>query len=164
LKTLEQLFAHEVSLLYDCEHKTVKLLARMAARCGNAELVQVLSEYRRFSEKRLARLETVFGLIGGVPKRRPCAGMNGLITEFSDFVEAGPSPEILDVFAVESARRVERYSICAYQALITLAVALDLTDATELLAQSLSEHNLAGGGFKALSINLTERLLTAAAK
>ncbi|HEX2052719.1 MAG TPA: DUF892 family protein [Actinomycetota bacterium] len=164
MKTLEQLFAHELSVLYDCEHKTVKLLDRMAGRCGNAELRQVLTEYRNFSEKRLVRLETVFGLVGGIPKRRPCAGMNGMITEYSDFLQTQPSPEILDVFAVEAARRVERYSICVYQALITLAVALDLTDATELLAKSLSEHNLAGGGFKALSINLTEKLLVSASE
>lgn len=82
-----------------------------------------------------------------------------MITELSEFVDTGPSAGLLDAFAVESARRIERYSICCYQALITVAVALKMQDATELLATSLSEHNLAGDGFKALSINLTEKLL-----
>jgi len=159
LKSIQELLEHELSVLYDAEHKTVKALARMASKCENAELVQVLEEYQSFSEKRIGRLESVFEQIGRKPQRTPCAGINGLITEFSDFLQTDPDPGITDIYGVESARRIERYAICAYQALITLTVALQRDESTELLATSLSEHNLAGNGFKALAINLTEKRL-----
>jgi ferritin-like metal-binding protein YciE len=159
MESAKELFEHELCILYDAETKAIRSLGRMAMRCSDPELVQVYKEYQLVAEKRLDRLDEVFAVVGAKPSRIPCAGMNGLIEEFSDFLETRPSNAVLDAFAVESARRVERYEVCAYQALITLAVALRLDDATELLLKSLGDHNLAGGGFKALTINLTEKLI-----
>lgn len=160
MDNISDLFEYELSVLYDAEHKTLKALLRMASKCDNAELVQVLNEYQSFSQKRVDRLEGIFKRIGPEPSRTPCSGVNGLITELSDFLDSKPAPAILDVYAVESARRIERYAICAYQALITLSVAMQSDETTELLAANLTEHNAAGDGFKALSINLTEKLLS----
>lgn len=159
MESARDLFGHELCVLYDAETKAVRSLGRMAMRCADPELIDVYKQYQVVAEKRLVRLESVFGLVGREPQRIPCAGMNGLIEEFSDFLETKPSEAVLDAFAVESARRVERYQVCAYQALITLAVALRLEEVTELLLESLADHNLAGGGFKALTINLTEKLI-----
>lgn len=159
METARDLFEHELCVLYDAETKAIRSLGRMAMRCSDPELVQVYKDYQLVAQKRLDRLNEIFGIIGRKPERIPCAGMNGLIEEFSDFLETKPSEAVLDAFAVESARRVERYEVCAYQALITLAVALRLEDITELLLKSLGDHNLAGGGFKALTINLTEKLI-----
>jgi len=159
VETARDLFEHELCVLYDAETKAIRSLGRMAMRCSDPELVQVYKDYQLVAQKRLDRLNEIFGIIGRKPERIPCAGMNGLIEEFSDFLETKPSEAVLDAFAVESARRVERYEVCAYQALITLAVALRLEDITELLLKSLGDHNLAGGGFKALTINLTEKLI-----
>jgi ferritin-like metal-binding protein YciE len=159
VKTITELFEHELALLYDAEHKILKALLRMASKCANPELVEVLQEYQSISQRKVERLESVFKAVGRQPSRVPCAGINGLITEFTDFLDSDPAPDILDVYAVESARRVERYAICAYQALITLSVAQRLDAVTETLAASLADHNFAGDGFKALSINLTEKLM-----
>ncbi len=159
MESARDLFEHELCVLYDAETKAVRSLGRMSMRCSDPELVDVYKQYQLVAEKRLDRLVAVFGLVGRNPQRIPCAGMNGLIEEFSDFLESKPSDAVLDAFAVESARRVERYEVCAYQALITLAVALRLDEVTELLLESLGDHNLAGGGFKALTISLTEKLI-----
>ena len=136
----------------------------MASKCHDPELVQVLDEYRDFSQRRLGRLQEVFRLTGLTPIRRPSAGINGMIAEFSDFLETRPDPRVLDVYAVESARRVERYATCAYQAVITISAALRMDASTELLAANLAEHHKAGDGFKALSVNLTDKLLAGARK
>jgi ferritin-like metal-binding protein YciE len=159
MESARELFEHELCILYDAETKAIRSLGRMAMRCSDPELVQVYKDYQLVAEKRLDRLDEVFALIGIKPDRIPCAGMNGLLEEFSDFLEIKPSNAVLDAFAVESARRIERYEVCAYQALITLAVALRLDEVTDLLLKSLGDHNLAGGGFKALTINLTEKLI-----
>ncbi|HYN99467.1 MAG TPA: DUF892 family protein [Actinomycetota bacterium] len=161
METARDLFEHQLCVLYDAESKAIRSLGRMAIRCTDPELVQVYEDYQVVAQKRLDRLDEVFALLGLKPQRIPCAGMNGLIEEFSDFLETRPEPAVLDAFAVESARRVERYEVCAYQALITLAVALRLDEVTELLLKSLGSHNTAGGGFKALTINLTEKLIPA---
>ena len=161
METAQDLFEHQLCVLYDAESKAIRSLARMAIRCTDPELVQVYQDYQVVAQKRLHRLDEVFALLGLKPQRIPCAGMNGLIEEFSDFLETRPEPAVLDAFAVESARRVERYEVCAYQALVTLAVALRLDEVTELLLKSLGSHNTAGGGFKALTINLTEKLIPA---
>src|SRR5688500_6040667 len=107
MESARELFEHELCVLYDAETKAIRSLGRMAMRCSDPELVQAYKEYQLVAEKRLDRLDEIFTKIGRNPERIPCAGMNGLIEEFSDFLETRPSEAVLDAFAVESARRVE---------------------------------------------------------
>lgn len=160
MKPLKDLFEYELCLLYDAEQKAVRGLGRMATKCGDPDLVQVFKDYQAVSAQRVERLDAVFGQTGISPRREPCNGINGLIEEFSDFLKTRMPQDVCDVFAVESARRVERYLICLYQALITLSVALGTDEVTEALAANMTEHLAGGDGFKALSINLTEKLIS----
>lgn len=158
LRTVEDLLEYELCALYDAEHKTMKAMARLESKCEDPALLEALKQHQAQSQDQVGRVDDIFAISGIDPQRKPCAGLNGMVEEFSDFLELGPSQALIDMFAVESVRRIERHLVCGYQALITLTVALRMDEVTELAARTMNEHHATGERFKGLSITLTEKV------
>ena len=136
-----ELFEHELRDIYDAENKLKRALERMAKKAPDQQLSQGFEQHRRETQDQLQRLEEIFQLLGRKPRREPCAGIIGLIEEFSEFVkEEDPSEEVLNLFIIGAALKVEHYEIVAYQSLMRLAGRAGLTEAVDLLAQNLSEE------------------------
>jgi ferritin-like metal-binding protein YciE len=141
LDTPIELFEHELRDIYDAENKLKRALERMAKKAPDQQLSQGFEQHRRETQDQLQRLEEIFQLLGRKPRREPCAGINGLIEEFSEFVkEEDPSEEVLNLFIIGAALKVEHYEIVAYQSLMRLAGRAGLTEAVDLLAQNLLEE------------------------
>jgi ferritin-like metal-binding protein YciE len=141
LDTPIELFEHELRDIYDAENKLKRALERMAKKAPDQQLSQGFEQHRRETQDQLQRLEEIFQLLGRKPRREPCAGINGLIEEFSEFVkEEEPSEEVLNLFIIGAALKVEHYEIVAYQSLMRLAGRAGLTEAVDLLAQNLLEE------------------------
>lgn len=140
IDNVQSLFEHELRDLYDAENKLVGALERMSRKVTDPKLVSGFEEHREVTKKQVQRLEQVFELVGRQPRREACAGINGLIEEFSKFVEEDPSPEALDVFSVGAAKKVEQYEIVAYRSLIELAGKLGIKEGVTLLEESLAEE------------------------
>jgi ferritin-like metal-binding protein YciE len=66
--------------------------------------------------------------------------MQGLIEEVENFKEKQPSPDILDVFMIGAAAKVESYEIHAYEDLIQLGTDMGHKKAVRLLQQNLREE------------------------
>jgi ferritin-like metal-binding protein YciE len=154
MDTARELFEHELRDMYDAEQKLVRALETMATKCSNEELVQAFQEHQRVTEEQARRLEQVFEMLSRKPRREPCAGINGLIEEFSSFVKENPSAEILDVFATGAAEKVEHYEICAYDSLIQLGDHLGMVDAVSLFETTLAEEKEAAELLKAMAQKL----------
>ncbi|MCA1841426.1 MAG: DUF892 family protein, partial [Actinobacteria bacterium] len=113
METIKDLFEHELRDIYDAEQKLVAALKTMASKSSDDRAARGFEEHRKQTEQHVARLEQVFEMIDRKPRREACAGINGLIEEFSKFVKEDPAPEILDVFANGAAQKVEQYEICS---------------------------------------------------
>lgn len=137
----EELFEHELKDIYDAEQKLVKALAKMAKQVEDEKLAAGFEEHRQATEGQIERLDQVFEIIGKRPARQPCAGIDGLIKEYTKFVrEERPDPAVLNVFATGAAKKVEHYEIVAYKGLIELAQQLGHDDAVTLLEETLREE------------------------
>jgi ferritin-like metal-binding protein YciE len=86
------------------------------------------------------RLEQVFEQIGDEPEETECKSLKGLLEEVEAFKEEEPSEDILDVFSIGAAKKVESYEINAYEFLIRLATDMEHTKAVRLLQQNLKEE------------------------
>ena len=136
-----ELFIHELRDIYDAENKLINALETMADKVSNEQLSKSFIEHRDITQKQIERLEKIFPMVDRKPTREPCKGINGLIEEFQSFVkEEEPSDAILNVFACGAAAKVEHYEISSYTSLIQLADQLGLTEAAQLLNQSLKEE------------------------
>jgi ferritin-like metal-binding protein YciE len=141
LDTPQDLFEHELRDIYDAENKLTRALERMAKKAPDQQLAQGFEEHRRETQDQIKRLEEVFQFLHRKPRREPCAGINGLIEEFSEFVkEEKPSEEVLNLFTIGAALKIEHYEIVAYESLLRLASQSGLTEAVDPLALNLAEE------------------------
>ena len=153
-----ELFEHELRDMYDAEMKLVNALETMSNKVANEELSRAFDEHREVTRAQAERLEQVFKLIDRAPRREPCKGINGLIEEFSSFVEEDPSEQVLNVFATGAAQKVEHYEIVAYKSLIKLADTLGLSEAAELFEQNLREEQETAQQLETMSEKLGQEL------
>ena len=157
LRTLQDLFQHEISDLYSAETQLVTALPQMAQAASNEELRDAFEQHLQETRDHVRRLEEIRGQIGGSITEE-CEGMRGLIEEGREIVSAPGDPAVKDAALISAAQRVEHYEIAAYGTARTLADELDLGDAKDLLDQTLDEESNAdklltkiatGGMFKA---------------
>jgi len=81
--------------------------------------------------------------------------MKGLLEERMSFKEdEEPADDILSIFDVGAAIKVENYEISAYNSLIELAKQLDMSKAVKLLSQSLKEEEQTRTKLQAISRKL----------
>ena len=106
----------------------------------------------------------MFRTLGRRPKRHTCAGINGLIEEYATFVrDEKPSEEVLDVFSVAAALKVEHYEIVAYRDLAKLAQQLGNETAASLLQETLKEEEATAQLLEGLSERLGQAMMAATA-
>jgi ferritin-like metal-binding protein YciE len=140
MQTAHELFLHELSDILDAERKLVDALGEQAQGTENPQLQKAFAAHQAQTEKQVQRLEQVFEQLGDEPENTECKGLKGLLEELESFKEEGPSPDILDVFSIGAAAKVEAYEINAYESLIQLARDMRHNKAVKLLQQNLKEE------------------------
>jgi ferritin-like metal-binding protein YciE len=140
METAHELFIHELGDMVDAEKKLVEALGKQAEESSRPELKKAFESHQAQTEKQVERLQQVFQDLGEEPEETECKGIKGLIEEHDAFQEEDPSEDLLDIFNVGAAVKVERYEISAYEGLIRLAQMMKHTKAAKLLNQNLKEE------------------------
>jgi ferritin-like metal-binding protein YciE len=140
MQTAHELFTHELADMLDAERKILEALGEQAEESTNPQLQKAFEAHREQTETQVQRLEQCFEQLEEEPEETECAGIRGLIEEHDNMKEEDPSEDILDVFNVAAATKVERYEITAYEALIRLSDMMGHTKVSRLLNQNLKEE------------------------
>lgn len=141
IANVHDLFEHELKDIYDAESKLVDALKKQAAESTDPQVRAGFQAHQKETEVQKQRLEKVFEIWGKEADRgEGCDGIDGLLEEHKSFKQHSPRPEILDVFNLTAAQKVERYEITAYEGLIRLATQMGLDDAIEHLEANLQEE------------------------
>jgi len=141
MQTAHELFIHELQDMLDAEQQLVEALGEQADESSRPDLQKAFESHQAQTQKQVERLEQVFESIGEEPDEVECKGIRGLIEEHNHFKEEeDPAEDIMDIFNVGAAEKVESYEICAYESLIRLAQEMGHTKAEKLLNQNLKEE------------------------
>jgi ferritin-like metal-binding protein YciE len=141
MQTAHELFVHELQDMLDAEQQLVEALGAQAEESSRPELQKAFQSHQAQTEKQVERLQQVFESIDEEPEEVECKGIRGLIEEHNHFKEEeDPAEDIMDIFNVGAAEKVESYEICAYESLIRLAKEMGHTKAEKLLNQNLKEE------------------------
>ena len=89
--------------------------------------------------------------MGEEQEKTECHGIRGLIQEKKAFEEESPSEDLIDVFNIGAAIKVESYEICEYESLIDMAREMKHTKVAQLLGQNLKEEKATLKKMEALS-------------
>ena len=141
MQTAHELFIHELQDMLDAEQQLVEALGEQADESSRPDLQKAFESHQAQTQKQVERLEQVFESIGEEPEEVECKGIRGLIEEHDHFKEEeDPAEDIMDIFNVGAAEKVESYEICAYESLIRMADLMGHTKASKLLNQNLKEE------------------------
>ncbi|HET7046370.1 MAG TPA: ferritin-like domain-containing protein [Gaiellaceae bacterium] len=140
MQTLHDLFEHEIADLYSAEKQLVEALPKMAKAASHDELRKAFEHHLEETRDHVKRLEEIRETLGST-KSETCDGMKGLIAEGEEIVKADGDPAVKDAALIGAAQRVEHYEIAAYGTARTLADDLDMSEAKDLLDQTLDEES-----------------------
>ncbi|MDR6935623.1 MULTISPECIES: ferritin-like domain-containing protein [unclassified Luteibacter] len=140
IKTIEDLFIHELSDIYSAEKQLTKALPRLARAAEAPELKQAFETHLEETQGQVERIDQIVDALGIRLKRVKCAAMEGLVEESKeviDGIEAGP---LRDAALIGGAQKVEHYEIASYGTISAIAKQLGYKDAIPLLQATLKEE------------------------
>ncbi len=138
--SLKDLFIDQIEDLYDAENRLTKALPKMAEAAHSPQLRQAIQTHLTETQGHVSRLETIFREINVEPKREVCEAMKGLIAEGEEMIGAKGDSDVKDAALIAAAQRVEHYEMSGYGTARTFAQRLGLTQAANLLQQTLNEE------------------------
>ena len=139
-KTLDDLFHDTLKDIYYAERKILSALPKMAKAAQSEELKAAFLKHRDQTETQVERLVEVFGIISEKPQGKTCPGINGILEEGTEMMKEFKGTVALDAALISAAQAVEHYEITRYGTLKRWAENLGLTDAVELLNETLEEE------------------------
>lgn len=140
LKTLNDLFIHELKDLYSAENQLVKALPKMAKAASNEDLRAGFEAHLEETKTHVARLEEIAESCECKLTGHKCKAMEGLIAEGSELISEDADDAVRDAGLIGAAQRVEHYEIAGYGTARALAECLGYDDAVKLLSETLEEE------------------------
>lgn len=143
IKTMNDLYTHQLQDIYYAEKQILKSLPDMIGKATDRDLKQGLQKHLQETENHVARLEQVFKLHDLRPTAVDCPAIDGIIEEANDTSGEVDDKEVLDAAIIASAQAVEHYEITRYGTLIAWAHQLGRDDAAAILQKTLEEEKAA---------------------
>jgi len=157
IKTLDDLFVHQLQDIYYAENQITKALPKMISKATSPQLRQGFETHLRETENQIRRLEQVFQMHGHTPKQVDCPAIDGIIKEADETAGDIDDKEVLDAALLASAQAVEHYEITKYGTLIAWAKRLGRDDCARVLQQTLEEEKATDAKLSALAESSVNR-------
>ncbi|MCX7307800.1 MAG: ferritin-like domain-containing protein [Afipia sp.] len=143
IKTMEELFTHQLQDIYYAEQQLTKAIPKMADKATNADLKSGLKSHLHDTKNQIERLDKVFAKLGQKPKATTCPAIDGIIKEADETAGDIDDKAVLDAAIAANAQAVEHYEISRYGTLIAWAEQLGHDDVVALLTTNLNEEHAA---------------------
>jgi ferritin-like metal-binding protein YciE len=140
IKTLDDLFVHQLKDIYYAEKQITKALPKMIKKATNPQLKDGFETHLAETKNQIQRLEQVFKMHGKSPEGTDCPAIDGIIEEANDVSGEIDDKQVLDAALIASAQAVEHYEITRYGTLVAWAKELGREDCAKLLQQNLDEE------------------------
>jgi len=140
IKTLQDLFIHDLSDIYSAERQLSKALPRMARAATAPELKQAFETHLEETHGQIERIDQIVEIGSFKLKRIKCAAMEGLVEEGKEAIDEIEKGPVLDAALIGAAQKVEHYEIASYGTLAALAKQLGANDVAGLLVETLEEE------------------------
>ena len=140
---LMKLFEDELKDIYWAEKALTKAIPKMIKKATSTDLIDALESHLSETQNQVSRLEKVFNSIEKKAAAKKCEAMEGLIMEGQEIMEECEEGAMCDAGIISAAQKIEHYEIATYGTLRQFAETLDLTEAVDLLEETLEEEKAA---------------------
>jgi ferritin-like metal-binding protein YciE len=157
LDSLNTLLVEELRDLYDAEQQLTRALPKMARAATAPELREAFEEHLQITEQHISRLEEALQALESHARGKKCKGMQGLIEEGQEHVDADGDEDVIDAALIGAAQKVEHYEISAYGTAREHATCLGHIEIADLLQQTLDEEKETDRKLSALAEDLVNQ-------
>jgi ferritin-like metal-binding protein YciE len=140
IKTMNDLFVHQLQDIYYAEKQLVKALPKMAEKATDKQLKQGFLTHLDETKTHVQRLEQVFQMHGAEVKAVNCPAIDGIIEEADEVAGEVDDKSVLDAALINAAQAAEHYEIVRYGSLIAWAKQLGRNDCASVLQKTLDEE------------------------
>jgi len=151
IKTLDDLFVHQLRDIYYAEKQIVQALPDMIEKAKDPGLKQGFEAHLGETKDHVKRLEQVFKMHGVEAKGVECPAIDGIIEEADEIVAEVGDKKVLDAALIAAAQAVEHYEITRYGTLIAWAKQLGRPDCASVLQENLEEEKAADSKLTSLA-------------
>lgn len=114
LKTLKDLFFHEIQVMWSAEDQLVKAMPKMIEHATNEGLKQSLAMHLAETEKHRTTMAFIAQQLGIDPEGDFNPGIKGILEEGDKVMAKESTPATLDATLIAGAQKVEHYEISGY--------------------------------------------------
>ena len=140
IKTMNDLFVHQLQDIYYAEKQLVKALPKMADKATDKQLKQGFLTHLEETKTHVQRVEEVFRMFGAEVKAVDCPAIDGIIEEADEVAGEVADKSVLDAALINAGQAAEHYEIARYGSLIAWARQLGRTDCASILQKTLDEE------------------------
>ena len=140
IKTMNDLFLHQLQDIYYAEKQLVKALPKMADKATDKQLKQGFLTHLEETRTHVQRLEQVFQMHGAEVKAVNCPAIDGIIEEAEEIAGEVEDKQVLDAALINAAQAAEHYEIVRYGSLVAWAKQLGRNDCASILQKTLDEE------------------------
>src|SRR5262249_36152272 len=140
IKTLNDLFVHQLRDIYYAEKKIVQALPDMIEKATDPQLKQGFQTHLEETKNHVTRVEEVFRMHGVEAKAVNCPAIDGIMEEAEEVAGEVDDRAVMDAALIAAAQAVEHYEITRYGTLIAWAKKLGRNDCASVLEKNLNEE------------------------
>ena len=146
IKTMNDLFVHQLQDIYYAEKQLIKALPKMADKATDPTLKQGLMTHLDETHVHVERLEQVFKMHDAEIKAVTCPAIDGIIKEAEETAGEVDDKAVLDAALINAAlinaaQAAEHYEIVRYGSLVAWAKQLGRADCAAVLQKTLDEEH-----------------------
>ena len=138
VKTLNDLFRRTLQDVFYAEQQTLRATENLVEKATLPQLKAVINQHTADTEKRIARLESVFQSLKMPAEPRQSAGIDGLLAEAETIAHEIEDPDTRDAGLLAAIQEIEHYRINRYGTLLAWAGQMGLRDVAPALKENLA--------------------------
>jgi ferritin-like metal-binding protein YciE len=140
LNSMRDLLVHDIQMMYSAETLGLEGLTQLVDAAREPQLKAAFKQHGIETKRQVARLEQIMAMLDAKPSREVCSAMKGLLTDSEKLMRKESTPEVLDAMLIGAAQKMEHFEIACYGTAVRMTEDLGMTQAAELLRQTLEEE------------------------
>jgi ferritin-like metal-binding protein YciE len=157
IKNLEDLFYHELQVLWSAENLILEALPKMIERAKNEGLRNLLAAHQAETDQHKVALEMICKQLGIDPQGDFNPGIKGILEEGEKVMAKDATDEGMDAALIAGAQKVEHYEISGYGSAAHYAEMLGHDAIGKRLRLTLEEEQQADTKLNFLAKNLVNK-------
>jgi ferritin-like metal-binding protein YciE len=140
IRNLEELFYHELQVLWSAENLLVEMMPQMIEKAKNEGLKNLIAMHHAETQQHKTALEFICRELGIDPQGDFNPGIKGILEEGNKVMAKDATDEAMDAALIAGAQKVEHYEISGYGTAACYAEMLGYEGFAQRLRLTLAEE------------------------